>query len=237
MIRKKILVSSAAGLLACSLLAQTAPPQEGRYRFRPETLQVEPHLAERAGALAAALGFNDWPRPAELYLAPAVGRALFDEPARFSEEARSCTTVPFGQEPWDHCVWSWKLRGEGRERFAPGSLDLAVTVTPGSRAAQELLLTTLADNMMDTESLVKLHRDGQRPEGLGDAAVLVQSRDGSDVRLSFTRANLLFRVRGDGALHEEVLPLARRLDERLLGQQPLTLEQLRARQAKPRPPG
>lgn len=237
MIQKRFLVSGAAGLLACSLLAQTAPPQEGQYRFRLETLEVEPHQAERAGALAAVLGFGNWPRPAELYGAPAVSRALFEEPARFSEEVRSCTTIRFGQEPWDHCVWSWKPRGDQRERSAPDSLDLQITVTPSSRAAQEFFLTTLADNMMDTATLVKLYGEAEKPAGLGDVAVFVESRDGQDVRLSFTRANLVFRLRGYGVLRDDVLPLARRLDERLLGQQSLPLEQLRARQAKPRPPG
>jgi hypothetical protein len=235
--RKRILVSAAAGLLACSLLAQTAPPEARRYGFRPETLAMEPYLAERAGALAAALGFESWPRTAELYAAPAAGRTLFEEPARFAEEVRSCTTIRFGQEPWDHCVWSWKPRSEGRERSTPDSLDLEITVTPGSRAAQELLLKTLADNMMDTATLVKTYGEAQKPAGLGDVSVLVESRDGEDVRLSFTRANLVFRLRGYGALSDEVLPLARRLDERLLSQQTLTLEQLRAQQAKPRPPG
>lgn len=235
--RKSILVSGAAGLLACSLLAQTAPPQESRYGFRPEALAMEPSLAERAGALAAALGFDSWPRTAELYGAPAVSRALLDEPARFAEEVRSCTTIRFGQEPWDHCVWSWKPRAEGRERSAPDSLDLEITVTPGSRAAQEFLLKTLADNMMDTATLVKAYGEAQKPAGLGDVAFLVESRDGQDVRLSFSRANLVLRVRGYGAPSEEVLTLARRLDERLLNQQTLTLEQLRAQQAKPRPPG
>ncbi|HKV12933.1 MAG TPA: hypothetical protein VJ725_32630 [Thermoanaerobaculia bacterium] len=235
--RKSILVSGVAGLLACSLLAQTAPPQERRYGFRPEALEVEPHLAERAGALAATLGFDSWPRPAERYGAPAVGRALFDEPARFAEEVRSCTTLRFRQEPWDHCVSSWKPRGEGRERSAPDSLDLEITVTPDARAAQEFLLTALADNMMDMATLVKTYGEAQKPAGLGDVAFLVESRDGQDVRLSFTRANLVLRLRGYGALSDEVVPLARRLDERILNQQPLTLEQLRARQAKPRPPG
>src|SRR5215213_9164285 len=228
MTQKRILVSSAAGLLACSLLAQTAPPEASRYGFRPETLAVEPYLAERAGALAAVLGFDSWPRPAELYGAPAVGRLLFDEPARFSEEVRSCTTVRFGQEPWDHCVWSWKPGAGKRERSAPDSLDLEIIVTPSSRAAQEFLLTTLADNMMDTATLVKLYGEAPKPAGLGDVAVLVESRDGQDVRLSFTRANLVFRLRGYGALSDEVLPLARRLDERLLSQQPLPLDQLRS---------
>lgn len=233
MIQPRILVSAAVSLLACGLFAQETP-----YRFQLETLQVEPGLAERTGSLAAALGFAGWPRPSELYRAPAVGRVLFDEPARVAEEVRSCTAVRFGNEPWDHCVWSWKPRGEGSERSAADSLKLEITPTPSSRAAQELLLTSLASNMMTTDALVKLYQAARRPEGLGDIAVLIEARDGSDVRLSFTRANVTFRVRGYGALSGEVLPLARRLDERLLGQQPLTLEQLRAEQnAKPRPSG
>jgi hypothetical protein len=233
MTQLRIVFSSALGLLAGGLLA-AAPLQETGDRFRPETLRMEPYQAERAAALAAVLGFANWPRPAELYAAPAVSRALFAEPARVSEEVRSCTTVRFGNEPWERCVWSWKALGEERRPAAADALDLEITLTPSSRAAQEYLLTVLADNMMDTATLVKLYGAAKRPEGLGDVAILIEPPNGSDARLSFTRANVVLRIRGYGALRDEVLPLARRLDERLLDQPSLTLEQLRARQP-PRP--
>jgi hypothetical protein len=236
MIHRRILVSSAAGLLAFGLLAQ-APPEKVGTRFRPELLRVEPYQAERAGALAAALGFAEWPRPSELYQAPAVGRVLFDEPAAVSEEVRACTTVPFNGEGWDQCVWSWQARGRREEgdAQAAGSLDVEITVAPSSRAAQEYLLTALADNMLPTEALVKQYEAAERPNGLGDAAVLVESPNAPDARLAFIRANVVFRIRGEGALSDRVLPLARRLDEGLLGQPSLTLEQLQARQRRSPP--
>lgn len=224
----RILLLSSAGLMACGFLA-AAPEQQAGDPLRLETLRVEPSLAARAGSLATVLKFAEWPRPAELYAAPVVGRALFDEPARFSEEVRSCTAVHFGNEPWDHCVWSWKALGEGRKPSATDALDLEITLAPSSRGAQEYLLSVLANNMLPVEGLVKLYGAARRPEGLGDVAVLVEPPNGSEARLSFTRANVVFRIRGFGALRDEVLPLARRLDERLLGQQPLTPEQLRAR--------
>ena len=223
----KLRVLLAALSLSCALPA--APAQQTGYRVQFETLQVEPYLAERAGALAAALGFASWPRPAELYAPPPVGRVLFDEPGRLAEEVRSCTTVRFGDEPWGHCVWSWKGLGEGRKPAAADSLQLEITLAPSSRAAQERLLTALADNMLPTEGLLAFYAAAERPADLGDVAFLVRSRDGTDLRLAFTRGNLALRLHGRGALRDEVLPLARRLDEKLIAQQPLTPEQLRAR--------
>lgn len=237
MIHRTILLSSAAALLGCSLLAKGAPQEVGT-GFRPESLRVEPHQAERAGALAAALGFAEWPRPAELYLAPAVGRVLFDEPAAVREEVKSCTTVPFHGEAWEQCVWSWQAsaRVEGDESPPAGSLDVEITVAPGSRAAQEYLLTALADNMLPTEILVQLYVAAERPAVLGDVAFLVERPNQRDVRLAFTRGNVAFRIRANGVLDDRVLALARRLDEQLLGRPSLTPEQLRAQQRKS-PPG
>jgi hypothetical protein len=230
-----ILVSAIAGLLACGLLAQ-APRQETGTPFRPESLRVEPHQAERAGALAAVLGFGGWPRPSELYQAPAISRVLLDEPAAVSEEVRACTTVPFNGEEWEQCVWSWQARPrEGDKSRAPGLLDVEITVAPSSRAAQEYLLAALADNMLPAEALVQLYGAAERPGGLGDAAFLVEARNPPDARLAFTRANVAFRIRGEGTLRDRVLPLGRRLDERLLGQSSLTLEQLRTRHQKTPP--
>lgn len=229
MIHRMVLLSSAAGLLACGLMAQT-PEGVPSARFRPESLEVEAHLAERAGAVAAALGFAEWPRPGELYRSPAVGRVLLDDPAGVAEEVRSCTTVPFVDGAWERCVWSWQSRQrvEGEGTPAAGSLDVEITVAPSSRAAQEALLVALADNMLPLDVLVKRYATAERPADLGDVAVLVANREQRDARLAFTRANVAFLVRGHGALDNQVLPLARRLDEQLLGQASLRPEQLRA---------
>jgi hypothetical protein len=104
-----------------------------------------------------------------------------------------------------------------------------MTLAPGARAAQEVLLTLLTDTMLPTEGVVATLQGAARPEGLGDVAFLLESRDGSAVRLHFTRANLAFELRGDGALAPAVLTLARRLDARVLDQQPLSREQLLSR--------
>jgi len=232
MFQPRTLLSSAVGLLTCGFVSAAPLPQTAQTEnlFRPETLQVAPHVAERAGSVAAALGFSDWPRTAELYRVPAIGRVLFDQPAELADEVRSCTTVRFGRfgnDPWERCVWSWRIDGE-KGGAAADTLDLEVTLAPSARAAQEYLLTTLADNTMPTETLVKLYGAAKQPASLGDVAVLVEPTNGSETRLSFTRANVAFRIRGFGALREEVLALAQRLDEKILAQQPLTLEQLRA---------
>lgn len=218
MIHRRIFLFSAAGLLASGLLAAQV--------FRPEALQIQPQLAERAGALAGALSFPEWRGQSGLYPVPEVGRALFDEPAALSEAVSSCTAVRFSNEPWDRCVWSWSVPGE-----SGAALDLEITLAPSARAAQEYLLTTLADNTMPTEVLVKLYGAARQPASVGDVAFLVEPENGSEARLSFTRANVAFRIRAFGALRGEALVLAQRLDEKLLGQQPLTLEQLRAQKS------
>jgi hypothetical protein len=222
-----------AVLLTCGSLSGVWA-QETAQQFRFETQHVDAYFAQRAGALAAALGFAAWPQTTELYMAPPVGRALLREPARVAEEVRSCTTVRFGDEPWPQCTWSWKAVAEGRKPSPADSLDLQITVAPSGRAAQEYLLSSLADNMLPTEGLVAIYKAAKRPEGLGTLAFRIESPRSPDTRLWFIRANVVFRLRGEGALSAEVLPLASRLDEQLLGQQPLTLEELRARRQQMR---
>jgi hypothetical protein len=221
----------AVGLLTWGSL-NAAWAQETVQPFRFETQKVDPYFSERAAALAAALGFAAWPRTFELYTAPAVGRALLRQPAGVAEEVRSCTTVRFGDEPWPQCTWSWKALAESGKPSAKDWLDLQITLAPSGRAAQEYLLSSLADNQLPTEGLVPLYKSSKRPKGLGTVAFLVAPPKGYDTRLWFIRANVVFRVWGRGALSAEVLPLASRLDEQLLAQQPLTLEELRARRPK-----
>lgn len=208
------------GALAVPVAGQTiASP------FRFETLRVEPPLAARAQALAVELSAGDWPRPGGLYVAPAVDRSLFGAPEGVSE-VRACTAIRFGEEPWGRCQWSWRALEQGRQTSADDSLDLQITLTPSAQAAQELLLSELADNMMMIGDLARLYRDAERPAQIGDLAFLVVPRSGPERRLWFLRANVVFRLRGHGSLSEAVLPLARRLDAEVLAQPPLTREEL-----------
>ncbi len=227
----RILRLSALGLLICWSLA-AAYAQETAKPFRFETQKVDAYFAERAGALAAALSFAAWPPTSELYAAPAVSRALLRQPAGVAGEVRSSTTVRFGDEPWPQRTWSWKALPEGRRPSAGDSLDLQITLAPSGRAAQEYFLSSLADNELPTEGLVTLFKSAKRPENLGTVAFLVAPPKGYDTRLWFVRANVVFRLWGRGVLSAEVLPLASRLDERVLAQQPLTLEELRARRSQ-----
>jgi hypothetical protein len=208
---------------------QTAPP------FRYETQHADDYFTRRAAALAAALGFAGWPRSAELYAAPAIGRTLFRDPAIVADEVRACTTVPFGDEAWPQCTWSWKGLAERREKTSQDWLDLQVTVAPGSRAAQEHLLTSMIDNMLPTEAMVARYKDAERPENLGDVGFVVRNPKGYESTVLFLRANLVFRIRGHGALAAEAISLAARLDERLVNQSSLTLEDLRTRSRAPLP--
>jgi len=228
MIRSWKLRLASLGLLLCGCLAP-ARGQEETKPFRSETRPADAHQAERAGAVAAAIGFAGWPKTSELYLAPAVSRVLFRDPAGVSEEVRACTDVSIGDEPWPLCTWSWKALGEGRKPSAEDWLDLQIFVAPSGRAAQEHLIGSLVDNQMATENLVAVYKTASRPKNLGHAAVVVLAPKGQETTTSFIRGNLAFRIRGHGTLAAEVLPLAAKLDESLIARAPLTLEELRTR--------
>ena len=217
------------GVLAAFVSFAPARAQEPTPPFRYETQRVDDYFAERAAAVAAALGFAGWPKTSELYAIPAVSRALLREPARVTDEVRACTTVLFGDDPWPQCTWSWKGLTEGRKPSPQDWLDLQITVTPSGRAAQEYLIGSVADNQLPTEMVVARYRSAERPANLGHVAFVVRSPKGDEATVSFLRANVVFRIRGHGALAAEAPPLAARLDERLAGQSPLTLEELRAR--------
>lgn len=231
MSRLSILPLTVAGMLICASLTPCRA-QGAAQSFRYETQRVEGYLAERAAALAAALDFAGWPRTTELYEFPAVSRALLRDPAGVTEDVRACTTVLFDNEPWPQCTWSWKALTEGRRPSSEDWLDLQITVGPSGRAAQEYLIGSMADNMLPTDGLVAMYKTARRTDGPGHVAFLLQAPKGGDAALSFIRGNVSFRIRGHGTFAAEVLPLASRLDERLSAQQPLTLEELRARRPK-----
>jgi hypothetical protein len=219
-------------LAVLAVPAATAVPAAGQTRpapFRLETLRLEPAIATRVETLAAELGAGEWPRPEALYVAPAVDRSLVVAAESLGPQVRACTTVRFGAEPWGRCSWSWKELERGPETSATGSLDLQVTLAPGARAAQELLLSDLADNMMMVSDLARAYRAAERPIGIGDLAFVVRARTGQDARMWFVRSNVVFRLRGHGTLTEALRPLARRLDDEVLAQPPLTREELLGR--------
>ncbi|MET0552582.1 MAG: hypothetical protein ABW221_06065 [Vicinamibacteria bacterium] len=205
--------------------AQDAP-------FRYETQKPDAYAAERGRVVAGALGVSAWPRTSELYAPPPVSRALLRDAGRVADEVRACTTVSIEGEAWPQCTWSWKAAKGERTPVGYDWLDLQITQAPSSRAAHESLVASLADNMLPTERLEAQYKAAARPENLGTVALETRSPQGGDVTLSFVRGNLVFRIRGYGALAGEARPLAARLDESVLNQQPLTIEELRARRAK-----
>lgn len=226
--QRPILLPAVLALLAG---APTVPVtgQPALQSFRVESLRLEPPITARVEALAAELGAGDWPRPSGLYVAPAVDRSLVAAPERLSPEVRACTVIPVGTEPWGRCQWSWRELEPGRQTSATDSLDLQITLAESARAAQELLLSELANSMMEIGDLARLYQAAERPGDLGDLAFVVVPRSGPETRLWFVRANVVFRLRGHGTLSEAVRPLARRLDAEVLAQPPLTREELLGR--------
>jgi|GEM_PF-3040967 len=212
------------GLYVPALPGQTTQ-QSAREPFRFEVYtQAEGVPMERVAVAAAALGFQSWQRPAERFVAPRVNRELLLNPERSGPAVRTCNVVRFEGEPWGHCQWSWRLPG-APTGSAGNWLDVEITLTPSARAAQEVLLVGMTENMLPTEALATTY-SALDSEDLGEAAFVVTSRAGDAMTVRFARANLAVRVQGSGALAAEVLTVARRLDGRILDQQPLTEKQL-----------
>lgn len=227
MTRSSMIRSATVGLLLCGCLASARGQDAKAFRF--ETKTADAYQTERAAAVAAAVGFATWPRTTELYVAPPVSRVLFGDPAQVSEEVRACTDVSIGDEPWPQCTWSWNGLDQERKVAREDWLDLEILVAPSARAAQEHVIGSLIDNQMPTEGLVKAYTAAARPASLGHAALVMQSEKSRETTARFLRGNVAVKIRGHGALAEEVLPLARRLDEQLAAQAPLNLDELRAR--------
>jgi len=199
--------------------------------FQPEVAIDQ----QRLQVLGVAVGFEAWPAPRELFVGPSLGRHLLASPGLITHEVRACDSIRFGELPWGRCEWSWRRLGddgdpESRTGTAlEGDLDVKVALAPGSRAAQEYLLVSMADNMLPIDGLAVTWTTAGPPDGLGDVAFLLRSRQGDDVQLKFTRGNVAVHVRGSGVFAAEVEPLALRIDTQILDQRPLTADQLLAR--------
>jgi hypothetical protein len=205
-------------------VAATAAQLSGSPVAEPDAPAVP---AERARAVGSAIGFDTWPRPEALFLAPPVSRELLALPVEIGQAVRACTTVHFAAEPWGRCDWSWHAEDD------PESwLDLSMTLAPSARAAQQVLLNAVSDNMLPVEAAAATLTNAGRPAGLGDVAFVVSARAGGDQRIDFTRSNLAVRIRARGAMAERALDIARRIDAQVLDQRPLSAEELIARRPR-----
>jgi hypothetical protein len=113
-------------------------------------------------------------------------------------------------------------------RRLDGELTVELALSPSARAAQELLLARMAENMLPVDALASAYRGASAPDGLGDRAWLSESRTRREVRIDLVRRNVALTVTARGTLAEEALGLARRLDGLVERQPSRTLEELRA---------
>jgi hypothetical protein len=110
-----------------------------------------------------------------------------------------------------------------------GEMQVEVCLSPGSRAAQEYLLDSMTGNMMATADLVRMYRAAPRPAGLGNTAFFLESRRRDSAQVMFVRANLCVKIRANGTLANEALPLAKKIDLMITGQPVFTSRQLLSR--------
>jgi hypothetical protein len=224
------------GFLAAAILIACAADARAQAPARPDTPKADTEAsddaARRSRAVAGALGAAGWPKASELYVPPPVSRSLLRDPARVAREARSCTTVAIGGEAWPQCTVSWKATPAKGGTLGDDWLDLEITQTPDAAHAHEYLLRALGDNMLPIEALEARYRTARRLDTVGTVALVMESPQAHETAIAVVRANLVFRIRARGTMTSEALPLASRVDEAVLGQQPLTPEELKARRAR-----
>ena len=118
---------------------------------------------------------------------------------------------------------------ESKRYSLDGEMFVEVCLAPSSRAAQEYLLTMMTQNTMMTEKLTQMYSSAERPQALGTISFLTESTKKDDICVQFVRANLCISIRAKGSFADEALPLARKIDSRIVQQPVLTYQQLIAR--------
>jgi hypothetical protein len=64
--------------------------------------------ASRVDALGKALDFDNWPQTKVRHVAPPIDKTLLSNPDLVTRQSTYYHAVPFGQDPWGQCNWSWR---------------------------------------------------------------------------------------------------------------------------------
>lgn len=104
-----------------------------------------------------------------------------------------------------------------------------ICLVPNSRAAQEYMLVIMTENTLPIEGVISMYTHAKKTEGLGTINYLTESTKKDDIRVKFVSDNISLNIRGNGCFADEVLPLARKIDDMIVKQPPLTYQQLLAR--------
>lgn len=115
---------------------------------------------------------------------------------------------------------------KSKQFILDGELNIEVCLTPGSRAAREYLLAAMTESSMPTRSLAAIYSAVKRETALGTMNLMIENRDKARADLHFIRGNVYIALRASGCFADEVLPLARKIDARIVKQSSLTLNQL-----------
>jgi len=110
-----------------------------------------------------------------------------------------------------------------------GSMDVEVCLAPNSHAAQEYLIATMLESTMPTDALVSMLTSAKKPQNLGTVSFLIESGEGKNISIRFTRDNICINVLADGCFANGALSFAQKIDNIIIDQLPLTYEQLLVR--------
>ena len=61
----------------------------------------------RVDTVGKALDFDNWPQTKVRHVAPPIDKTLLSNPDLVTRQSTYYHAVPFGQDPWGQCNWSW----------------------------------------------------------------------------------------------------------------------------------
>jgi hypothetical protein len=110
--RGRIVVCLVVILVGLTVASESEKPPAIEFR----SLAVVPGFDKtRAGAVAEATAFRDWPKTRVCRMAPAVDKPLLSRPELVTRDSVSYTVVQFGREPWASGKWSWDALVESKK--------------------------------------------------------------------------------------------------------------------------
>ncbi|HSW47420.1 MAG TPA: hypothetical protein VLM89_17790 [Phycisphaerae bacterium] len=115
-----------------------------------------------------------------------------------------------------------------KNRGFEGDIQVRMNVTTGSASAIDLMLTHASNSNAPIIARATRYADKNRINDLGTIGFSETHPDGNTQAI-WIRDNILVRVNGSGVFAGEALPLAHRIDDRILQQLALTKEQWLAR--------
>lgn len=105
-----------------------------------------------------------------------------------------------------------------KANIVEGQIRIEIFPSENQRAAYELILSNIVTNSMPIETLSKSYLQKRKFNDYGNISFVTESNKKDDILIYFIRDNFAVKIRGEGCFANEVLPLAKKIDEMILKQ-------------------